>query len=263
MEYHIRLDSFEGPFDLLYYLIEENQLDISTISLQKITEQYLTYLNQMQEMDLDIASEFVVMAVELLRLKTRLLLPRVKRTSQAAIQEPDLVKRLTFYKKIRSYVKMLQSLEELGLNTFFRSPEHLEGLLERLEEKNIYDADLFRDITLEQLTAAYVKAIEFAQRREEEPEEEVEDKGIKWQEFAQEIYKINDKMLDILELTAQHPQGYNFLKFLNEMETRHEKVVSFLALLELVKLQKVRIRQDGFLAKILVEKGKDNHGKQN
>ncbi len=263
MEYRIRLDSFEGPFDLLFYLIEENRLDISTISLHKVAKQYLAYLNQMQEMDLDIASEFLLMAAELLQLKTKVLLPgsRRRRTQQAP--EPDLVKRLIFYKKIRETTKTLRAWEEKGMEGFFRTPDHLVSLLDRLEEKKQFDEDPLKGIELEQLEESFKRALIAAGLQKKIVALKSKEKEIKWHEIEQDAYTVSEKMEEILNLCRQYPAGYEFTDTVSDTESRYEKVASFLALLELAKLQKVKILQEGFFAQITIRGEGDVHGKPN
>ncbi len=263
MEYRIRLDSFEGPFDLLFYLIEENRLDISTISLHKVAKQYLAYLNQMQEMDLDIASEFLLMAAELLQLKTKVLLPGSKRRRTQQAPEPDLVKRLIFYKKVRETTKILRIREEKGIDGLFRTSDHLVSLLDRLEDRKQFDEDPLKGIELEQLEEAFKRAMLAAGLQKKIGVLQSKSKEMKWHEIEQDAYTVSEKMEDILNLCRKYPAGYDFMNIINDTESRYEKVASFLALLELAKLQKIKILQEGFFAKITIMGEEEAHGKPN
>ena len=119
MEYKIILESFEGPMDLLIHLIDKAEIDIYDIPINEITEQYIKYITKMEELDLEVTSEFLVMAATLLEIKSRMLLPPIKKETdgdQLEMEEIDprleLVRRLVEYKKYKHVSKELQSLEE-------------------------------------------------------------------------------------------------------------------------------------------------------
>jgi segregation and condensation protein A len=122
----IRLKNFEGPFDLLFFLIEKNQIDIYDIPIVEITDQYMDYLFAMQEMDLEIASEFLVMASTLLHIKSRLLLP-VHNETQADSVDPreELILKLVEYKKAKEFASLLREREKEWDRVFYKLPEVL------------------------------------------------------------------------------------------------------------------------------------------
>jgi segregation and condensation protein A len=123
----IKLEKFEGPFDLLFYLIEKNQIDIYDIPIAEITDQYLDYLTSMQELDLEIASEFLVVAATLLHIKSRMLLP--KSTQKPAEEESDpreeLILKLVEYKKYKEFAKTLKDRELKWQRVHYKLPEIL------------------------------------------------------------------------------------------------------------------------------------------
>lgn len=120
----LKLENFEGPFDLLFYLIEKNQIDIYDIPVVVITDQYLDYLNAMQELDLEIASEFLVMASTLLHIKSRMLLPeREPVEEEAADPREELIIKLLEYKKYKEYSKVLSEREEKWSKVHYKLPE--------------------------------------------------------------------------------------------------------------------------------------------
>ena len=130
----LKLQNFEGPFDLLFYLIEKNQIDIYDIPILEITEQYLDYLNAMQELDLDIASEFLVMAATLLHIKSRMLLPKREPLSEEGPESSDpreeLIIKLLEYKKYKECSTMLAEREKKWSGAYYKLPEAIPEIIE-------------------------------------------------------------------------------------------------------------------------------------
>lgn len=129
--YTLKLENFEGPFDLLFYLIEKNQIDIYDIPILEITEQYLDYLSTMQELDLDIASEFLVMAATLLHIKSRMLLPNKEPVAEGESVDPreELIIKLLEYKKYKEYSKVLAKREEKWSGAYYKLPEAIPDII--------------------------------------------------------------------------------------------------------------------------------------
>ncbi|MGI6122566.1 MAG: segregation and condensation protein A [Acetivibrionales bacterium] len=127
----LKLENFEGPFDLLFYLIEKNQIDIYDIPILEITEQYLDYLSAMQELDLDIASEFLVMAATLLHIKSRLLLPNKEPQLEEDTVDPreELIIKLLEYKKYKEYAKILAVRDEKWRGAHYKLPEAIPDII--------------------------------------------------------------------------------------------------------------------------------------
>jgi len=129
----LKLDNFEGPFDLLFHLIEKNQVDIYDIPINTITDQYLDYLYAMQQLDLEVASEFLVMASTLLHIKSKMLLPDKKEQKEEVLDpREELVKRLIEYKRYKEFAKELKELEKSGILLF---TDCLKNLISRSERK--------------------------------------------------------------------------------------------------------------------------------
>lgn len=130
----IKLENFEGPFDLLFYLIEKNQIDIYDIPINIITEQYLDYLNAMRELDLEIASEFLVMASTLLHIKSRMLLPdREPQAEESADPREELIIKLLEYKKYKEYSKVLSDREAKWNKAYYKLPEAIPDIVNENE----------------------------------------------------------------------------------------------------------------------------------
>ncbi len=127
----LKLENFEGPFDLLFYLIEKDKIDIYDIPISQITDQYLDYLRAMQELDLDIASEFLVMAATLLHIKSRLLLPSKESLLEGEVVDPreELIIKLLEYKKYKEYSKVLTKRDEKWRGAHYKLPEAIPDII--------------------------------------------------------------------------------------------------------------------------------------
>ena len=132
-KYEIKIENFEGPLDLLCHLIEKNKMDIYDINLNEITEQYIQYLNEMEEMNLEIASEFIVMASTLLYLKSKNLLPK-QENEEEEVTEEELIRRIIEYKKFKEISNVLkQNYIETG-NRYYKEQEKIELPKQKLEK---------------------------------------------------------------------------------------------------------------------------------
>ena len=130
-QYTIKMENFEGPLDLLCHLIDKNKMDICDIKICEITDQYLAYLNEMQQMNLDVTSEFIVMASRLIYLKSKSLLPTVVEDDE---EEIDLVQMLLEYKKYKEYTKTLKERIEVYGGKFYKLPDKIELPNRKIEE---------------------------------------------------------------------------------------------------------------------------------
>ena len=131
-KYEIKLDNFAGPLDLLCYLIEKDKMDIYQVNISEITDQYIDYLNEMEKLNLDIASEFIVMASTLIYLKSKGLLPK-QVEDEAEITEEELIRRIIEYKKYKEITKKLRENYDIFSKRFFKYPENIELPKQKLE----------------------------------------------------------------------------------------------------------------------------------
>lgn len=234
MTYQVKLEIFEGPLDLLLYLVKKEELDIWDIPISRITEQYLYYLRIMQELNLDIAGEFLVMAATLMHIKSRMLLPPeetegLKEGEVGEDPREELARQLLEYRKFKEAATVLQEREMLQMNVFTRGrveEESQEGE-ESLPEANIFDL----------LTA-------FSRILEEKAGEEVT-------EIIDDQVTVKEKIRHILDLLRVHKR-INFTRLFKDIKNRVEIVVVFLALLELIRLKEVIARQAGQFGEIRV-----------
>ena len=223
--YAIHLDNFEGPLDLLLHLIKKNEMEISDIPIATITEQYLAILDTMKTLNLDIAGEFLVMAATLLHIKSRMLLPRVlEDETEEEDEDPraELVRRLLEYQKYKDVSEKLETGPMLGRDLFTRSAPEPEVLEEA--ETGFVAVGLF------DLLAALKDVLQ------EKPEEMVH-------EISLEQLSVTDRINAILS-KLQGRESLAFPDLFRDGLKRNEVIVTFLALLELVKMRMIRLMQN-------------------
>lgn len=228
MAYNVRLPVFEGPLDLLLHLIEKAQVDIYDIPIALITEQYLEYIRDFQHFDIEVASEFLVMAATLLQIKSRMLLPKPVKSEETDGESDfdldprqELVQRLIEYKQFKHAANLLAIQQKEQMKIFFKEPVKgpwndqplpLEGL------------------SIDDLITAFAALL---QVKEEAPAL-----------IEREEYTVEDKMQEILRrVNSQAEQGLSFSKLFYRHASRSEKIVCFLALLELMRLRLIKVQQ--------------------
>ncbi len=242
----IKLENFEGPFDLLFFLIEKNKIDIYDIPIVEITDQYMDYLFAMQEMDLEIASEFLVMAATLLHIKSKLLLPSRKDEETDEIDPREqLILNLVEYKKAKEFAAVLSERQTEWSRVHYKLPEALP--------EAAYEVIL--EVMPALLKESYQKSIQNYNDRQD-------DVSHKMNRILQ--HERVSLKLKIKELLGRLKQGarlcFSKIYSLKEM-SRLEVATSFLAALEIVKTGKATIRQDKLFGNIYmqIKKEKDNH----
>jgi len=234
-ELHLQLPGFEGPFDLLLHLIEEHELDILNIPVAFVTERYLHYLALMQELNIDVASDYLVMAATLAHLKSRLLLPTPPALDDAdgdeGEQDPraELIRRLLEYQKYKQAAEQLASRSVLGRDSFTRGalPEIVEG------PAPLAAVGVFK------LFDAFQKVLERAKI--------VVDHQIEFERLS-----ITDRINQLVDRLTQHGT-LSFDALFDGQWTRPELVVTFLALLEMTRLRLIEVRQADALGPITIE----------
>ncbi len=234
-DYKVSLEVFEGPLDLLLYLIKKDEVDIYDIPIGRITDQYMEYLNLMKVLDLNIAGDFIVMSATLMLIKSRMLLPVEERKDQEDEEEEDprwdLVRQLVEYKKFKDAADHLEDLEVHMENVFGRESEHVE--LGAAPDIDMRDASIF------DLIASLNEALG---RVQEEDLQEI---------FAEE-YTVGQKVTYIVE-NLKIAKRITITDLFGGMTSRQEIVCTFLAVLELIKLNRIAAVQDDHFASIVVE----------
>jgi segregation and condensation protein A len=219
MSYLVRLTSFEGPLDLLLQLIERRELDITTISLAAVTNQYLEYISEMADVRPDVLTDFLVVAARLILIKSQALLPRPPIADvEEADRGEDLVRQLQEYRRFKEVASLLKERDESGLHSYIRLAA--TGITPRLQLDGVILDDL-ADAMRRVLTAL----------PEELPDTEI----------ARRQFSIAEKIALIEDALAGG--AVSFLRLLSGVSTRVEAIVTFLALLELIKQGRVAVEQ--------------------
>jgi segregation and condensation protein A len=237
-EYKVKLEVFEGPLDLLLYLIKRDELDIYEISLERITRQYLEYLQAFQELNIDVAGEFVVMAANLIYLKSRNLLPVDQQPPEEDAEEDDprwdLIRQLIEYKKFKEAAAQLQIRQLQQEQIFLREPAGFAAMV--VEPLSLGDVGIF------QLINAFQTVIKRVEAREN------------LREIFGEHFTVSEKIDWILQRIADGAP-LRFSELFAGLASRVEIVVTFLALLELIRLRQVRASQKDAFAEIEIAAG--------
>ena len=230
-DYKIKIDAFEGPMDLLMHLIEKNKIDIYDIPIAELTRQYLDYLDKFREFNMEIASSFLVMAATLLQIKSRMMLPKAPKEEGEPEEDPrfELVQRILEYRKFKQVSQVLGDMA--GVQERFVAREPMELPVHHLPPGNL---------SLRQLVEAFHTVLSVK-----------EELSIPKALVEPEEYSIKDKMEDIILLLGRS-RGKLLFSEAFRSGTRGELIVTFLALLELMKLRTVTVKQQRSFADIYI-----------
>ncbi len=235
MDYNIKIDAFEGPLDLLLHLIKEKNVDIYDISIEEITKSYLDYINKMEELNINIASSYLVMAAELMEIKSKSLLPKVENeedNEEEEVSRENLINKLVEYKKYKEMTEVFKELEINRNNIYIKPPENINNYI----NNEIYN----EEIEIDKL----VKAMKnFLNRKElEKPlKTKITNKEYSVKERKNSIRNIirNKKRVEFTELFEEYNKSYI--------------AVTFLSVLELAKEHELKISQDKNFDNIFIE----------
>ena len=244
-KYELKLDNFEGPLDLLCYLIDKEKVDIYEVSIDKITDQYIEYLNIQEKLNLEIASEFLVMASTLLLIKSKGLLPKVVQ-DEAEITEEELIRRIIEYKKYKEICKTLRERFEQYSKRMSKFPEKIELPKQVLEQ----------DFSIDDIEEAYKRVI----LRNESKKNEFKD-NIKKIAISDE-YSVTDKVREIYQELIKKPRFIFNNLFSLEEKPKAEVVTAFTGVLELSRRNKILTRQNELFGDIEVSKRKKEFDKK-
>ena len=239
-KYAIRLDNFEGPLDLLCHLVDKNKMDIHEVNISKITDQYIEYINAMKELNLDVTSEFVVMASTLLYIKSKSLLPK-QVEDEGELTEEELIHRIIEYKKYKEISKKLREQFEVFSKRFYKLPDKIELPNRKIEEN--YSKDL--------LESAYKSLLDRNKEKINVNAENIQKIAIT------ESVTVTSKVKDIFRELMKKPK-FIFNKLCkNKKYTKLETVTAFTGLLELTRRNKVKTMQEKIFGDITVEKARE------
>ncbi len=225
MSYNVKIDNFEGPMDLLLYFIQRDKLNIYDISISHITKEYLDFMNVMKTLNIEIAGEFVLMAAMLMRIKSRMLLPRDQETDDEMIDDPrtDLIRRLIEYKQFKDASNDLAGLMDDHSMCFTKGMK----IEIKLTEEN--PTEYFKNFTVFDLITIFNDAIKNM------PENNSYETNI-------ETYHIEEK-ISFIKNQIKNKGSINFNGLINSVNSKLEVIVIFLALLELVRNAEIYIIQ--------------------
>ncbi len=223
--YTIKLSDFEGPLDLLLFFIKRDELDIYDIPISKITREFFDYVHFMESLDLEVAGEFLVMAAELMQIKVKLLLPPEPGEGEEEDPRANLVKRLVEYKRFKEMAGELSVLEEERRHVYARGYRESDPkIMTETGEEN-----LLRDVSLFDLIASFKFAMDRVPKK-----------------FVHEVIRINvtiDEQIEFLRNFFAHRSEATFAELMATMEEKVRIVVTFLALLDLIRSRHLIVRQ--------------------
>lgn len=240
MSYKIKLEIFEGPLDLLLYLVKKDHLNIYDIPIAQVTEQYLSYLELMRLLDLNIAGEFLVMAATLIQIKSKMLLPQPPEESQEEQEDPrlELSRRLEEYQRFKEIAQELRQMED-GQQQVFKRPKVEPQTFKGVEDKQVYfEASIF------DLIDVFSKALKEAPRE-------------LFYEVVKDEFTIEEKIHHILHLLLDEPV-IKLLDLFTKAKNKFDIVATFLAILELIRLKEIIVRQKSLFGEIEVIRNKEN-----
>ncbi len=236
-KYAIKIENFEGPLDLLCYLIDKNKMNIYDVNLTEITKQYVAYLDEMQEMNLEIASEFLVMSSTLLYLKSKSLLPK-QEDEEEEITEEELIRRIIEYKKFKEISKVFKSNYMIYSNRIFKTQEEIKLPKQKLEKE--YKPNRIPEI--------YSQIIERNSVRINQNAKNIEKIALV------EKYTVSDKVKEMYQILVKQKRFiFNKLFAINKHE-RQEVITAFSGLLEMSRRNSVNTDQEEIFGDIVVEK---------
>ena len=236
-KYALRLENFEGPLDLLVYLIDKNKMNIYDIKISDITDQYIEYLKEQEKLNLEIASEFLVMASTLILIKSRGLLPK-EVDDEAELTEEELLQRIIEYKRYKEISKLFRTNLEEGAGRIYKFQEKIELPKQVLEQK----------FTIDDIVTRYRDLVERNENKKNENAKNIDKIAI------HETYSVSDKVKEIFKELIKRPKFvFNKLFSLKE-KPKAEVVTAFSGVLELSRRNRIIANQDTLFGDIVISK---------
>lgn len=240
----VKLNVFEGPLDLLLHLIDKNKIDIYDIPIVEITDQYMEYIHSMEEEDLGVMSEFMVMAATLLDIKCKMLLPKeVNEEGEEEDPRADLVQKLLEYKMYKYMSYELRDKMEDAAGLYFRKPDVPKEVLAYREP--VDTAELLDGLTLERLNAIFKSILK-------KQEDKIDPIRSRFGTIEKEEVSISDKLLELKAYAAEN-RRFRFSQLIQKNASKVQLIVTFLSILELMKMGHVQVVQEALFDDIQVE----------
>ncbi len=239
---NLSISNFQGPFDVLLHLIQKNEMEIYNVNISEITSQYLNFLEKMKEVDLEVTSEFIVIAATLIEIKSKELLPKAVEEKEEEDQGDLLKRRLIEYKKIKAAAEYLKSRKLYSGTVFTKKPEVIE-------DKRAIE-ELFIDIDMLDLYNIFMKLIEDYNNKQNK-DSLISDK------ISVDLFRMEDKYNEIKGIMNKSSL-IDFTELIEKCSCKLEIVVTFLALLELSKQKVISIKQINNFSRIIIERAMEN-----
>lgn len=240
MSYKIKLDIFEGPFDLLVYLIENARMSIYDIQISEITDQYIKYIEDMKSLDVNIATEFMVLAAALIEIKSKLLLPRMKNDGDGIAEEDprtELVQKILEYKRFKAAAELLEQSEEENQRIFEKPKEDLTPYTKEPDELLNLDINQFmKAFKMFLLKKKKLEEIRKNYARVERQKITIESKI----EFIKNLFRSKEK------------RRLSFRELLTPGASRYDLVLTFVSMLEMIRQKSISVRQNVNFGEILI-----------
>ena len=236
MEIEFKIQDFEGPLDLLLHLIKEAKMDIMNIEIESITKQYVDFIEKQEKMNLEVSSEYLVLAAELIEIKSKMLIPNNKVENNEEIEEDpreELVNRLLEYQAYKDITRLLQEKEELRKEIYTKSPENIQNYMDKVTE-------IHSDVTLDDLISAFQK---YYQRK-------IDNRPLQTKVTINEI-SVSSRRYDIKRLLKQKKRVSFYELF--PVVSKEYIVATFLAILEMAKNKELVITQNDTFDDIICE----------
>lgn len=238
----VKIQVFEGPLDLLLHLIEKNKLNIYDIPIVEITEQYIAYVEAMEEENLDVVSEFLIMAATLIEIKSRMLLPK-EETEEEEDPREELVRRLLEYKIYKYAAGELEKMRQEAGQVFFGSPQIPKEVSEYQEEVDPHA--VLQDLTLRRLKEIFQEVMK-------KNKEKVDPIRSKFGKIEKEEVRVEEKV-SYIRHQLRGLKNINFRTLLEIQATKTQVVVTFLAILEMMKTGLIEVRQESIHGDIWID----------
>ncbi len=245
MDLTVKLQVFEGPLDLLLHLLDKNKVNIYDIPIVEITNQYMEYIREMKRQDLNVMSEFLVMAATLIDIKSKMLLPKQETEGEEEIEDPraELVAQLLEYKMYKCMAYELKDRQMDAERVMFKEPTIPAAVAAYEEPVDLNE--LMADVTLTKLNNIFKSIMK-------KQEDKIDPVRSKFGKIEKEEVSLNDKMAYLEQYALRHP-SFSFRSLLEAQSSKMEIIVTFLAVLELMKTSKIIITQDYIFDDIKIE----------
>lgn len=238
----LKLDNFTGPIDLLCYLIEKNQMDIYQVNISQITDQYVAYIQEQQKLNLEIASEFLVMASNLLLIKSKALLPK-ETEDEAELTEEELIRRILEYKRYKEISRVFRKRISIFADRVYKVPEKII----------LPEQELEINYTQDDIVKMYKKLVDRVENRKNEYADNLEKIAI------HDNFSVADKTKQIMRELKNRPKLIFGKAFKLGVNSKEEIVTAFSGVLELSKTNKINTKQEKTFGDITITKANQNN----